>query len=342
MTELIGFLTPTTRLDVRRAALEYIVGVSGALDGSAGKLFIDKDFQLGKALCSLCENSAADRTPCLAALTNFASGSPDVAGHILSCNKLVIIAYTACCVQAPYGTYGARLLANLSRHLPDHVYEQLHACDKDFLPNILKLLSAATDEDCFLGYVLVNISTVPKLRKHLHEGATLKTVFTLMNKGQLWKEVAADILRNMCFEESIHEQLLDDSDEFLVSLLQPLADANDNLDDEEMQKLPVRLQYYEGERESSSLVRQKLIEALYQLCATRHGREALRKKGVYALLRELDRATTEPADPKAPPPKMRPPQLLAQEEHTLHALIGVLIRYEEEMGVEGFSLKQLE
>lgn len=48
MTELIGFLTPTTRLDVRRAALEYIVGVSGALDGSAGKLFIDKDFQLGK------------------------------------------------------------------------------------------------------------------------------------------------------------------------------------------------------------------------------------------------------------------------------------------------------
>lgn len=42
-------------------------------------------------------------------------------------------------------------------------------------------------------------------------------------------------------------------------------DVNDNLDEEEIAKLPVRLQYYEKERDSSDIVRQKLIEALFQV-----------------------------------------------------------------------------
>lgn len=51
MSELIGFLTPTTRLDVRRGALEYVLGISGALDGSSGRLFIENDYKLGKVFC---------------------------------------------------------------------------------------------------------------------------------------------------------------------------------------------------------------------------------------------------------------------------------------------------
>ena len=51
----------------------------------------------------------------------------------------------------------------------------------------------------------------------------------------------------------------------MTAILQPLADASDNLDDEETQKLPIRLQYYEGEREPSTQIRQKLVEALYQV-----------------------------------------------------------------------------
>ena len=155
MSELIGFLTPTTRLDVRRGALEYIVGVSGALDGSAGRLFIARDFELGKvcfscfsklfqALSTLCESSAADRSPCLAALTNFASGSPDAAAFIIDSTKIAVIAYHSCRLGAPYATYAARLLANISRHFPDRVYEQLHALDSQFLSTILSKFFTTT------------------------------------------------------------------------------------------------------------------------------------------------------------------------------------------------------
>ncbi|KAF1760264.1 hypothetical protein GCK72_008510 [Caenorhabditis remanei] len=108
----------------------------------------------------------------------------------------------------------------------------------------------------------------------------------------------------------------------------PLMDVDDGLDDEEMLKLPVRLQYYERHRDKNDIVRQKLIETLFQLCATKHGRETLRSKGVYPAMRELDKATEEAVS------KKEHKLLSSQQEHTLHALIGILIRYESEMDVD--------
>jgi len=142
--------------------------------------------------------------------------------------------------------------------------------------------------------------------------------------------IAVDIIRNMSFDDHHHTSLLDHSDDFLTAILTPLADSNDEIDEDEMGKLPIRLQYYDGDRESDPLIRQKLIETLYQLCATRSSREILRSKGIYYILRELDKATTEPADPSLPPPKMK----LADQEHTLHALIGMLIRYEADLDID--------
>lgn len=57
-----------------------------------------------------------------------------------------------------------------------------------------------------------------------------------------------------------------DEDAFLASLMEPLADASDELTDEEIEKLPLQLQYYEGKRESDLTIICKLIETLYQVC----------------------------------------------------------------------------
>uniref|UniRef100_A0A915Q4N7 Uncharacterized protein n=1 Tax=Setaria digitata TaxID=48799 RepID=A0A915Q4N7_9BILA len=61
--------------------------------------------------------------------------------------------------------------------------------------------------------------------------------------------------------------LLDKNDEFLSTLLKPLADVNDNLDDDEIEKLPIQLQYYEGHRCEDSLITNKIIDSLYQVSA---------------------------------------------------------------------------
>lgn len=66
----------------------------------------------------------------------------------------------------------------------------------------------------------------------------------------------------------LHERLLSGEDNSLiVSMASRLADTDDEYDDDEMQKLPLPLQFFEGTREPSAEIRAKLIEALYQVCS---------------------------------------------------------------------------
>lgn len=58
---------------------------------------------------------------------------------------------------------------------------------------------------------------------------------------------------------------MDKNDEFISALVAPLADVDDQLDDDEIQKLPYQLQYYDGNRCQDHLIVKKLIEALYQV-----------------------------------------------------------------------------
>ena len=80
----------------------------------------------------------------------------------------------------------------------------------------------------------------------------------------------------------------------LPALLLPLAGPED-LDDEETEALPIDLQYLPPEktREPDADIRNMLLEAMLQLCATRISRETLRKKKIYPILRELHKWETE-------------------------------------------------
>lgn len=52
LSELIQFLAPTTRLDVRRNALSLVASLGSNIDGSAGELFMQNDSALGKVRVS--------------------------------------------------------------------------------------------------------------------------------------------------------------------------------------------------------------------------------------------------------------------------------------------------
>uniref|UniRef100_A0A0K0DLQ9 Protein HGH1 homolog n=1 Tax=Angiostrongylus cantonensis TaxID=6313 RepID=A0A0K0DLQ9_ANGCA len=315
IVELVEFLTPQTRSDIRRKALEYVVGYSGTIDEPTARLFTNNDYMITEAICKLCETSVSDRSEALCILTNCSSGSVEVADFILSRSRCAQLAFDASRSHERYMDFAAHLLANLSRHFPDKVNDISHGFA------ISELFSSSPENSfaCLIGYTLVNLSTLCSIRYLLVDSKRLSRIcsLTVVEKK---KEVAADILRNLAFEDALHSTLVDDeSDMYLVSLLIPLADCSDKLSDDEIEKLPLRLQYYEGTREKSVQMRQKLIEALYQLCSTRTSREYLRKRGVYALLRELDQATEEDTHQKS------------HTEHTLHALIAVLIRDEDEI-----------
>ena len=51
-----------------------------------------------------------------------------------------------------------------------------------------------------------------------------------------------------------------------------MLDESAKFDDDEMAKLPLRLQYFEGKREQNQETRQAIIEALYQASAKKKTR----------------------------------------------------------------------
>merc|ERR1712150_196598 len=80
-------------------------------------------------------------------------------------------------------------------------------------------------------------------------------------------------IRNCCFESEHHEWLVSNKVDIVPRLVLPLAGPSpESITQEEMDQLPVDIQIM-------------ILESLTQLCATKLGREQLRSKNIYVILR---------------------------------------------------------
>ena len=100
-------------------------------------------------------------------------------------------------------------------------------------------------------------------------------------------------------DPSHHQWLLDESQvDILPRLLLPLAGPTpDTFDPEEIDALPMDLQYLDEDKavETDPDLKKMILEALYQLCATRSCREYIRSKNAYLILRELHKSEPDQA-----------------------------------------------
>lgn len=93
--------------------------------------------------------------------------------------------------------------------------------------------------------------------------------------------------RNCAFVQEAHPLLLSSGKvNFLPYILLPLC-GPEEFDLEEQEKFPDELQLLppDKQREGDSKIRLMLVETLILLCATRQGREELRNKGVYEIVK---------------------------------------------------------
>ncbi|XP_058062343.1 protein HGH1 homolog [Anopheles bellator] len=139
---------------------------------------------------------------------------------------------------------------------------------------------------------------------------------------------AVGLLKNICFDSTVHEWLLSEQMDILPFILLPLV-GPEEFDDETNDMLPTELQYLgpEKKREEDPDIRKMLVESLAQLCATRNGRVYLRKRGTYEILRELHKYECSEQGDKS---------VLAAVEN----VVDILIRTEEEIGED--NLKELD
>lgn len=178
----------------------------------------------------------------------------------------------------------------------------------------------------FIGPLMSNLSCFHSVRKWLTEEnphiPLLKLLpFCNFMPSNVRRGGAVGTVRNLSFDPEFHDFLMSNDVDLLSYLLLPLM-GNEEYQDEEMDSLPLTLQFLPKEkfRDDDPDIRRMLLETLNKLCVKIKGREYLRDNGVYYVLREYHKWEKDP--------KIR----LCCEN-----VVDILIQKEEEVGTEDFS-----
>ena len=199
----------------------------------------------------------------------------------------------------------------------------------DHLVNILcqEKYNSGGQEMNFLGPVLSNLSQLPEVRNHIldRQKCVIQRLvaFTEYSASVVKRGGVVGTIRNCCFDTDHHDWLISDKVDIVPRLVLPLAGpAGDSISDEEMDSLPVDLQYLDEDKkiEKDVDVKIMLLESLTQLCATKSGREQLREKNIYVILRELHKVEKDRGC------------LLAVEN-----LVDILIKKEDEINIDNYK-----
>nr|CAG4644093.1 EOG090X08WK [Lepidurus arcticus] len=335
LNELVQFLQKDTRLDVKLIALQHILGLTGTAEG---RHTLSQNSLITEALFSLVDDPSklVVKEACLI-LVNLSSNEEDVCKlqkvekfPVLIKKLLDIIANP----EAEHADPACMVLSNLTRvkAASEIAFKLLTSGDL----TVSRLVSIFCQETYnskgaklhYLGPVFSNLSQIPEMRRYLlnQEGCVIQRLipFTEYREAATRRGGVIGTIRNCCFDEECHEWLLGPEIDLLPRLLLPLA-GPEEISDEEMEKLPIDLQYLSPDklREPDPDIRRLLLEAVNQLCATRKAREIVRGKNTYVILRELHKWETDRA------------VLLACEN-----LVTVLLQYEHEIGQD--NLKEID
>jgi hypothetical protein len=334
LQELAQFLHINQRSDLKTVAVQHVLGMTGNKEGLAA---ISEVPSISGNILQLLN----DKDPMIAqdaalALINISS-DPSVAKSMLQSNQMTGLVKTLYekikdeeCKIADAATM---IFSNLTRDLVScsSVWDSL----KEHGIHMERIVFLLCQEDYnkhganlrYLATVLSNLSQLSPVRKNIldKEQCIIQRLlpFTEYTGNIVKKGGVIGTLRNCCFEHDEHDWLLGSDVDILPRLLLPLAGPSpEHLSDDEVENLPVELQYLDEDKkiEEDPDIRKMLLEALTQLCSKRPGREILRKKNAYIVLRELHKQEKDRE------------VLLACEN-----IIDILIKTEEEISIENYK-----
>ncbi|KAI8802565.1 hypothetical protein BJ742DRAFT_536913 [Cladochytrium replicatum] len=154
----------------------------------------------------------------------------------------------------------------------------------------------------FLAGVFANVSSTPLGARFFLRPSTVDEKTPRLSKllpvldhrnhtDVIRRDGVASAVKNCCFAVEVHRELLDDSGngvDVLPMILLPLM-GNEDYSDEDMGGMPDELQLLEDDktREPDIKIRRILLETLLLLATTRHGRDVMRRRKVYPIMKTL-------------------------------------------------------
>lgn len=297
VNDLVCFLAKGAPIGPKHQALAYITGLPDS-EGGRSLLLKNPDVVKAVVLLVLQDENSETISRAYKCLTNFTS-VPAISEHLVEHDYGGVMAHLVNRVLESDDSGAlqcAAMLSNLTRGRQgaEKLWTLLHSTKK--CDNLLAALCCSTSENRdHLSFVFSNLSQLDEVRRWLLDQATRRVLkffpFLTLETSTVRKHGAAAVLRNCCFETDSNEWLLSPDVDILPRLLYPLV-GPEELDDDEMEKLPLELQYLgsDKQREGSPEIRQMLIEAIMQLCATKKCREHIKNSGAYYVLRELHKS----------------------------------------------------
>ncbi|XP_034389597.1 protein HGH1 homolog [Cyclopterus lumpus] len=294
--ELLSFLSPDTRPDVKGHTTGYILGLSGHRDGCR---FLRSKPDLLVALFALTSDpSIAIVKDCYHIFINLSADETLHQVLVADVNVLPVLLKRLLDPEYLFSDQICTILSNLTR--------LIKTCKTVF--KVLQEevgLAQVVDIFCTEGYnkkaklhylspLLSNLTQLPEARSYMmdKDRCVIQRLFpfTQYQASVVRRGGVIGTLRNCCFDHAHHEWLLSDAVDVLPFLLLPLA-GPEELTEEENEGLPVDLQYLpeDKKREDDPDIRKMLLETLLLLTATRAGRDTLTDKKVYPIMREFHR-----------------------------------------------------
>lgn len=329
--ELIQFLAPEGRMDIKSAACMTAAQLTGTPEGLS--LLSSRPDALIAIIGLIRDPEIYTGKDAMRALVNISAEEPG-AEALLELKDANITTEMIKCIkdqQYPHADFACGILANLSKckKLCQKILNDI----SDGPTNLEGLVNILCQTDYnkkgaklhLLAPVITNFSQLADGRRQImdKDGFVFQRLITFMDykesKGRRMSVIAT--IHNCCFEKEYHPWLMSEDVDVVPRLLLPLA-GPDTFNEEENNSLPVDLQYLsdDKEREPDSEIRKLLLEALMQLCILREGRETLRKQNIYLILREHHKWEE---DRKC---------IMLNED-----IVNLLIRTEDEIGVEDLS-----
>lgn len=323
-TELLSFLRPQTRPDVKSGATECLLGLSANRDGC---LFLGSKEDLLRALLVLTSDpSISIVKDCYYTFINLSAEETLHQVLVSELDILPLLCTNLLDSSFPFSDQICTILSNLSRsdRTCPAVYKVLQ--EKVGLSKLVEIFCSENFNPKaslhYIGPLLSNLSQLQEARDQIldpHRCVIQRLLpFTQFEGSTVRRGGVIGTLRNCCFDYNHHEWLLSEEVDILPFLLLPLA-GPEELSEEENEGLPVDLQYLpeDKKREPDPDMRKMLLETLQLLGATSRGRSVLKDRHVYPLMREYHNWETCPVN-----------------RSTVEKLIQVLIGDEPQAGME--------
>lgn len=292
--ELLSFLTAGTRPDVKGHATEYILGLSGHRDGCR---FLRSKPDILIALFALTRDpSIAIVKDCYHILINLSADETLHQVLVTDVKVLPVLFKNLLDPEYLFSDQVCTILSNLTRldKTCKTVFKVLQ--EEVGLAQLVEVFcTKGYNKNANLHYIgplLSNLTQLPEARNFMMDKnrCVIQRLlpFTQYQASVVRRGGVIGTLRNCCFDHANHEWLLSDAVDILPFLLLPLA-GPEELSEEENEGLPVDLQYLpeDKKREEDADIRKMLLETLLLLTATKAGRQTLKDKSVYPIMREF-------------------------------------------------------